>query len=230
MFESECFTHPGHVRTNNEDSFLADDANGLWIVCDGMGGHQEGSFASHLVTDIFEKVHIKGSFEKKVEIVTSQLNNIHLLLQKKVKKVGLEALIGTTVVVLIIDGQKGAVVYAGDSRCYLYRQNKLSLITSDHAKEVQTKTGIRKVLTNALFAPGNADFEVRKFKVQLNDLFLLCSDGAYENLSNVQIKLIMQQDNIALAMGELAKNALAKQANDNLTAIIVTNKESKING
>jgi serine/threonine protein phosphatase PrpC len=195
-----------------------------------MGGHQEGSFASHLVTDIFEKVRVKGSFEKKVEIVTSQLNNIHLLLQKKVKKVGLKAVIGTTVVVLVIDGQKGAVVYAGDSRCYLYRQNKLSLITLDHAQEVQTDSGIRKVLTNALFAPGDANFEVKKFKVQDGDIFLLCSDGAYENLNVFQIKQILQQSETSLAMQQLAKNVLAKRARDNLTAIIIKNKGNGTDG
>jgi serine/threonine protein phosphatase PrpC len=53
-YKSIYYTHPGHERKINEDSFYACDKDGLWIVCDGMGGHEEGSFASHLVTDSFE--------------------------------------------------------------------------------------------------------------------------------------------------------------------------------
>lgn len=230
MLKSECFTHPGHVRTNNEDSFFSNDKGGIWIVCDGMGGHQEGNFASHLVTDIFEKSNIKGSFEEKIEIITSQLNNIHLILQKKAHKVGTEALIGTTVVVLLVENEKGAVIYAGDSRCYLCRGNKVSIVTKDHAKEVKTQSGFRKVLTNALFAPGEVTFEVIRFKVELEDVFLLCSDGAYENLNNVQLLKIMQDRKISNAMKQLAAYALSKQAQDNLTAILIKNDQGSYNG
>ena len=64
---SHSFTHPGNIRMNNEDSYFSNDNSGLWIVCDGMGGHQEGNFASHLVTDIFEQVELQGSFEQKID-------------------------------------------------------------------------------------------------------------------------------------------------------------------
>ncbi len=80
---SHSFTHPGHIRMNNEDAYFTNDASGLWIVCDGMGGHQEGNFASHLVTDIFEQVNLSGSFDQKIEAITSQFYNIHRILQKK---------------------------------------------------------------------------------------------------------------------------------------------------
>jgi serine/threonine protein phosphatase PrpC len=152
LVESSCFTHPGNVRNNNEDSYYVSDDRGLWAVCDGMGGHQEGNFASHLVTDIFERMQIGGSFDEKIEAITSQLYNIHLILQKKAQKTGRNAVIGTTVVVLLVEGQKGACMHAGDSRCYLLRDGGMSQVTEDHAKEIDTPRGRRKVLVNALSA------------------------------------------------------------------------------
>jgi serine/threonine protein phosphatase PrpC len=221
---SYSFTHPGHIRMNNEDAYFSDDASGLWIVCDGMGGHQEGNFASHLVTDIFERVELKGNFEQKVEAITTQFYNIHRILQKKVHKLGGNSVIGTTLVLLLIDGNQAVSIHSGDSRCYIYRDNVLSMVTQDHAQNIQGENGQqRKALTRALCAPGELSLEVKKFQTYIGDVFLLCSDGFYDNLSNQIIEQGMQLKPLEDGMKFMSTKVLSGKADDNLTATIVGN-------
>ncbi len=221
MKKSYYATHPGHVRQNNEDSFYVSDDRALWIVCDGMGGHQEGNFASHLVTDIFEQMQMSGSFDNKIEAIKSQIYNIHMILKKKVQKIGHNAVIGTTLVLLHIEGNKGVSIHAGDSRCYLLREGKLSLVTLDHAREIETANGMRKVLTNALSAPADLSLEVKKFKVEEGDVFLLCTDGLYDNVTPEFIKDALSCNLLQIGLDMLISSVLSKEANDNLTAVIV---------
>jgi serine/threonine protein phosphatase Stp1 len=218
---SYSYTHPGHIRMNNEDSYYSDDEAGLWIVCDGMGGHQEGNFASHLVTDIFEQVELKGTFENKIEIITSQFYNIQKILEKKAHKLGNNAIIGTTLVLLLIDNEHGATIHSGDSRCYVYRDEKLSLVTQDHAQSIQNENGERKALTRALSAPGNLSLEIKKFHVQKEDIYLLCSDGFYDNLSTTTIKEGMRFETLKEGMELMTSSVLAGNADDNLTATLI---------
>lgn len=221
MAESYSITHPGRVRLNNEDSYYADDENAMWIVCDGMGGHQEGNFASRLVTDIFEKMPLKGSFDSKIKNIESQFYNIYLLLKKRVHQLGDEAIIGTTVVLLLAEEQKGVCMYAGDSRCYLLREGKLSLVTIDHATMIETPSGLRKVLTNALAAPNGYEIEIKKFKIEKGDIFMLCSDGLYETLTSEQIIQTMNSSSLQEGLDKTVSTVLQNGGSDNLTAILV---------
>lgn len=223
MAKSYSMTHPGHIRQNNEDSYYVNDKRGLWIVCDGMGGHQEGNFASHLVTDIFERMQMHGSFDNKIEAIISQIENIHLILKNKVQKVGGNSIIGTTIVLLYIEGEKGVSIHAGDSRCYLLRNDCLSFVTLDHARIIETPNGNRKVLTNALSAPGELSLDVKKFRVHKRDIFMLCSDGVYDNVTSEFIHETMQSLSLQVGLDVLASYILSKEANDNLTAVIIEN-------
>ncbi|MDF1880498.1 serine/threonine-protein phosphatase [Sulfurimonas sp. MAG313] len=218
---SHSFTHPGHVRMNNEDAYFTNDTSGLWIVCDGMGGHQEGNFASHLVTDIFEQIELRGNFDQKIQTITSQFYNIHRILQKKVHKLGNNAVIGTTLVLLLIEEDQAVSIHSGDSRCYVYRDNTLSMVTQDHARNIPSEGGERKVLTKALCAPGELSLEVKKFMTQKNDVFLLCSDGFYDNLSHTLIKEGMQIEVFEEGMSLMSSKVLSGGADDNLTATLV---------
>jgi len=218
---SHSFTHPGHVRMNNEDAYFTNDSSGLWIVCDGMGGHQEGNFASHLVTDIFEQIELNGSFDQKIEAIESQFYNIHRILQKKVHKLGKNAVIGTTLVLLLIEGEKAVSIHCGDSRCYVYREGTLSMVTQDHARSISADGGERKALTKALCAPGELSLEVKKFIAHKNDVYLLCSDGFYDNLSHNLIKEGMKIKILEEGMSLMSSKVLSGVADDNLTATLV---------
>jgi serine/threonine protein phosphatase PrpC len=206
---------------NNEDSYFTSDREGLWIVCDGMGGHQEGNFASHLVTDIFERIELHGSFEQKIDAITSQFYNIHRILQKKVHKLGNNAMIGTTLVLLFIEDKKAVSIHSGDSRCYIFRDTKLSLVTNDHARSIHNEQGERKALTKALCAPGEFSLEIKNFEAKTNDRYLLCSDGFYDNLSSSSIKEGMQKKDLREGMHFMTSKVLAGKSDDNLTATLV---------
>lgn len=224
MFKSFFFTHPGLVRTVNEDSFYTNDEFGLWIVCDGMGGHEEGNFASHLITDIFEELKLEGNFEERIDLMSEQLKVIHSLLEKKVEKINRDIKIGTTLMLLHIFEDKGVCIHSGDTRCYNLRDDILSTVTKDHAIEYDDFYGYRKVLTSAISAPGALRFEITRFLIQENDTFLLCSDGLYDNISNRIIKDSMQDESMEIGIKSLQDNVLLSPADDNITAILVMKK------
>lgn len=218
---SSAFTHPGHERQNNEDAYYVSDNRGLWIVCDGMGGHQEGNFASHLVTDIFEQMQMHGDFNQKVDAITSQIYNIHRLLQKKVQKLGADVVIGTTLVMMFVEGKQAVSIHSGDSRCYVLRDEVLSLVTEDHARIIVQDGKDRKVLTKALSAPGELSIEIKRFYVQKDDTFFLCSDGIYESLTPEHIKSSMKDESLESGMQKITQAVLAGEAADNLTGVLV---------
>ncbi|QOG13205.1 PP2C family protein-serine/threonine phosphatase [Arcobacter sp. FWKO B] len=220
-FESYCITHPGKIRKNNEDSYFVNDEFGLWIVCDGMGGHQEGNFASRAVSDMFEHMKFSLHYEKNIESIISQIYNIHLLLKNKAQKTGKNSVIGTTIVLLYIQNNRGTIIHAGDSRCYVLRNNILELLTDDHAKEIDTSNGKRKVLTNALSAPGELSLEIQKIDIMENDIYLLCTDGMYETLNDTFIKETIENVSIESALDTMSQKVLCGLASDNLTAVIV---------
>ncbi|ADG93408.1 protein serine/threonine phosphatase [Arcobacter nitrofigilis DSM 7299] len=223
-FKSYSFTHPGHLRTLNEDSFYLNDEKNLWIVCDGMGGHEEGNFASRLITDIFENFTLEGTFENKIEMINKQIKIIHNLLINKVEKIGGNIIIGSTLMLLHIEDEKGVCIHAGDTRCYCLQNNTLRTITKDHAIQINDFYGSRRYLTSALSAPGNLFIETTRFTVCKNDVFLICTDGLYDYISNKVIKEAMSQDNIQEALFKLKLSVLATSAEDNITTVTIENK------
>ncbi|RXJ93902.1 hypothetical protein CRV00_08430 [Malaciobacter molluscorum] len=217
-FESSYFTHPGYVRDLNEDSFFCDDNNSLWVVCDGMGGHNNGNFASRLITDLFDDILFTDSFNTNVELIQNCLVQAHKILQKKVNNSNSNSIMGTTIVLLYIFGNRAICIHCGDSRCYLYK-NGLKCLTKDHAKQLNGQ----KVLTSAINAPNKKlTFEKKSFYIENYDKFLLCSDGLYDFINEDIISYSMKQKNIHKSMDILIRNVLKTKAEDNITAILIS--------
>lgn len=217
-FESSYFTHPGYVRDLNEDSFFCDDQNSLWVVCDGMGGHNNGNFASRLITDLFDDIFFTDSFNTNLELIQDCLVQAHKILQRKVDNSSSNNIMGTTIVLLYIFGNRAVCIHCGDSRCYLYK-NGLKCLTKDHAKQLNGQ----KVLTSAINAPNKKlTFEKKSFNIENSDKFLLCSDGLYDFINEDVISYSMKQKNIDKSMDILIKNVLKTKAEDNITAILIS--------
>ena len=218
---SYTYTHPGYVREINEDSFICSDENKLWIVCDGMGGHEEGNFASRLVTDSFESIKFTKNMKNDINLIIDEINKIHTKLITKVEMLNKNCVIGTTLILLYVIDNQAVLIQSGDSRCYKYSNNSLTLINKDHAKQINTPDGIKKVLTSSIYAPGEVKIEIKEFNVCNDDVYILCTDGFYDNLSNIEIQNALMIRDIKKSMNTLKDIILNTSANDNLTAIIV---------
>lgn len=219
--QSSSFTHPGYVRKVNEDSYYVNDHKGLWVVCDGMGGHEEGLFCSTLATDSFEALELNEDFQSNTDKIIQMIHLIKKQLDKKASTLKEGMIIGTTLVLLYIKDDEALCISAGDSRCYILREEKLSLVNVDHTKELMLDEKVRSVLTNALFAPGDISIDIKRFIVKKDDRFLLCSDGLYNYLDNKKIKKAMGDVVYKNGLKSLTSSVLENEADDNITAVMV---------
>ena len=203
-------TDIGKVRLSNEDqAFALINASGnvLLGVCDGMGGHNKGDYASRLameiITDEFrEKAGFRSSFSLRLWI-----NRLIKKVNSRIYKEAYTNLtykdMGTTLVMAIFYGEQIYVINIGDSRAYQVRYNDLKRLTEDQTYvEYLYKTGKiteqemstneqRHVLMNALGVFPSASFEIKVYQ-NLKNPILLCSDGLYNNASDAEIHSILR--------------------------------------
>ncbi len=227
--QSQAATHPGAVRSRNEDAFVDRPEIGLWAVADGAGGHGAGDVASTAIAQALLDIPAGFSAAEMLAQVRLRLAGVHGALQVEGASRG-HGIIASTVVVLLARGGHYACLWAGDSRAYLLRAGNLTQITRDHslvqemvergeldeaAAQVHPQANI---ITRAIGAEGALELEKLSSRIQAGDRFLLCSDGLFKALSERDIAA-------CLAAGEdpaaLLDRALARGARDNVTAVVV---------
>ncbi|WP_248746240.1 MULTISPECIES: PP2C family protein-serine/threonine phosphatase [Pseudomonas] len=228
-------TDPGKVRTRNEDAFLDSTALGLWAVADGLGGHQSGDIASQLIVNHLAMLPPEPDVQLRGEAVRRCL---HWLNRRLTEELTLACdrqggVIGSTVVALLVEQGKGICIWAGDSRCYLWRDQSLYQLSKDHSLWQQrlseqpggTEGAARQsgdhALTRAVGAQPRLSLEVLTFEVRPGDAFLLCSDGLYQSVDNTQLSGALALGSPRRAVDRLFECALAGPAQDNLTAVVV---------
>ncbi|WP_293266703.1 protein phosphatase 2C domain-containing protein [Neptunomonas sp.] len=230
-------TDVGAVRDENQDSFIGIDPIGVWCVADGMGGHKEGGIASHLVTQSLESLQQKEirTLDELVVEAHQLLHEANRSLREMSESFYGEELIGTTVVVLFIRGDTGAVTWSGDSRLYRMRDTAFELITRDHTQfEELVSRGLiddlsseashpaSHMLTRALGVGKELELDTVRLQVEPGDVFLLCSDGLSNMIDQLDLgKTIYYSEDKQRAVANLINMALARQANDNVSALIV---------
>ncbi len=230
--ESFGFTDPGNSRKVNEDALLLKPSTGLWLIADGMGGHSFGSYASQLVVNRIAATDTSGTIEQ-------ALNKIHIALQDvnthlvEYAKQHEQGVCGSTVIGVLMRNQTCVFFWAGDSRLYLVRDQRISQLSKDHSVEQeQIDKGLLKkddpsfssknLITRAVGGDHQLSLEIRYHQTQPGDQFFLCSDGVYNEISDQEIESIINMPNSAkercLTMnGEVIK----RTARDNFTGIIV---------
>jgi serine/threonine protein phosphatase PrpC len=201
-----ALTDVGRQREHNEDNFLVDKKVGLFVVCDGMGGHAAGEVASALaVRTLHEEI------KKEAELIRDYLaggtggarvskrdvmnmlefavnrasNRVHAEAVKDSKKRGM----GTTLVALLVVGTQAFMIYVGDSRIYLLRDGVLEQLTEDHtvrnelikkrkmSREQVEKIAQKNAITRAVGVYEHAEPDTLVVDLVAGDRFLLCSDG-----------------------------------------------------
>jgi len=232
-FRSSASTHVGMVRKINEDSFVERTDTGVWAVADGMGGHQAGEVASGLVTDYIKNLPAEENFSDMLAAVQQSITAANGNLVEQAADYGSNRVPGSTVVVLIINGSQGAVVWVGDSRIYRRRDNVVSQLTRDHShvqdlveqglileSEAESHP-MANVITRAVGIGEPLEIETRLMDVRVGDQFLLCSDGLSRLVTNTEIESMMSHDDSLEITQSLLHTALVRGAPDNVTLICV---------
>ena len=228
-------TNVGMVRTVNEDSIMSNPEVGLWAVADGMGGYEAGDVASNMIvtslSEIQKEEHL-NTFIDNIEDKIIDANN-RILEYAEIMHDG--RILGSTIISLIIKGQVGICLWAGDSRLYLLRNNQLQQLSRDHSyvQELLDQGSISQeealnhpdanVITRAVGTSDELYVDISAFNVQLGDTFLLCSDGLYNAVDEVEIENYMREQDTDNAVKQLIVKSLENGAPDNVSVIIVKN-------
>ena len=222
-------TDVGRQRHTNEDNFFAEPP--VFAVADGMGGAQAGEVASEMAIDEFAQQRDGGApaEQQLAQIAEAANRKIWDLAQADSRRAGM----GTTLTAAMLDGQYVAVGHVGDSRLYLFREDKLERMTRDHSlveefvrqgkltPEQAEKHPQRSVITRAL-GPENA-VEVDSFRIPARDgdIYLLCSDGLSGMVSDEQLASILAGGGQLQELAErLIEAANAGGGRDNITAVL----------
>ena len=244
-------TNVGKVRQANEDAYLLDEERNLYIVADGMGGHQGGGYASqNAVTGIKEELlkmelaqdttQPVANHNDKTPIQIRLLHALHRtnerIYQKALEDSTLRGM-GTTVTVLQFDHVFANIAHVGDSRLYLFRDGLLFQLTRDHSwVQEQVDAGIlseadakshplKNIITRSMGHECNVEVDLAKEKYQAGDNYLICSDGLSNMVDDQDIQKVMSSMEPPAALEELIRLALESGGLDNVTAVIVNVKE-----
>jgi protein phosphatase/serine/threonine-protein phosphatase Stp1 len=232
-FQSWAASHPGAVRTHNEDNFVNRPDIGLWAVADGAGGHEAGEVASQMIADTLGAIPFGLSASEMLAQVRLRVAATHQALREEAARRGPRAMIASTLVVLLARDGHFACLWAGDSRIYLLRGGQLVQVTRDHSlvQELVDAGAIKpedaeghpraNVITRAVGADCDP-LELDKISDRLiaGDRFLLCSDGLTKTMSDVDIGVLLGSEQ-GSPSDLLLGAALERQATDNVTAITV---------
>ncbi|KAA0988556.1 serine/threonine-protein phosphatase [Pseudomonas sp. ANT_J12] len=234
-WRSAARTDPGKVRARNEDAFLDAPQQGLWVVADGMGGHQAGDIASQLIVASLAELPVQDDFDQRLKGIRQCLHWINRRLGQELTVTAgrHDSIMGSTVVALLVEGSRAACIWAGDSRCYLWRGQRLYQLSKDHSLQQQLIDEQNMSLEDARAHPsahaltravGAADvltLDVLELEVYPGDTFLLCSDGLYQGLSSDALGNALSLTAPHVALERLFDSALRGAARDNLTAVVI---------
>lgn len=242
-------THPGRVRPNNEDALLWDASGGLFVVADGMGGHQAGEVASRMAVETVQSF-LEASrgdhdltwpfgFDPALSMNANRLVTAVRLANRKVFQAGEDkpdlAGMGTTIVVALIDNETLTFCGVGDSRIYLLSGNVLQQITHDDswvatvlARDPEFDRAqlahhpMRHVLTNVLGAREDTEVEIGERPLRKGEQLLLCSDGLYGGLDDAAMQILLTSPGGLNDLGDrLVAASLERGGTDNITVVLV---------
>ncbi len=228
--EDYSTTHVGEVRSENEDSLLSLPEARVWVVADGMGGHANGRYASQTIVAAVAQAQVPETLELACECVSDAVHAANAEIYGRSIEDG--AQMGSTFVALVIRDDEFAVLWAGDSRAYVYRDGQLVHLTQDHTQvqamldrglltpEEALEHPMRHVLARAVGVEEVLQIDAIRDMVEPRDLFLLCSDGLHGLVSDDRIAAILAQSGSAAAE-DLIAECLAGGAPDNVTVTLV---------
>lgn len=238
----------GLTRPINEDRFHVDLDQGLYVVCDGMGGRAGGDLASQLTIEAIrahyardtgsDEQALTGRYDQGFLPQTNRLASavrhanhvVHREAQSRPDYRGM----GTTVVAALMQRRVLSIAHVGDSRLYLIRGDHIAPLTSDHSLVAeQVRTGVlteeqaqrssqKHVLTRAVGIGPTVDVELGEVPLKTHDVLLLCSDGLTRGIAPLELlRTVRETPDVPSASARLIELANARGGEDNTTVVLV---------
>ena len=240
-------TDVGRKRDKNEDSLLISDRLGLFMVADGMGGHQGGEFASRMAVKIVEESITQFMDDPEATLPVGlefdrtdpgqQIGHAFRLASQRIfeeasRNPSLRGM-GTTAVALLIRNDKGFVANVGDSRSYLVRNKTITQITQDHSLVAEQLRAAfiteqelkhhkyKNIITRSVGFQSDVEIDIRPQDLQAGDRYVLCSDGLTNLVVDTDILKIVSKNDPKDACRKLIELANKKGGDDNVSVIVV---------
>jgi serine/threonine protein phosphatase PrpC len=229
-------THVGRVRTLNEDRYVARADTGVFVVADGMGGHDNGEVASSIIVRLMDAVAPAQSAAALLADVEAKVIQANRQVLDYAREHG-KAMVGSTLAALLIHSGFYACLWSGDSRVYLIRAGMLTQLSRDHTEARDlVESGMltpeeaavwprRNVLTRAIGAAPEPELEMEQGPVQTGDVFVLCSDGLTNHVADGEIHRLAAGAPPQEAVKALIALALERGGTDNVTVVVVACRE-----
>jgi PPM family protein phosphatase len=242
-------TDKGLVRKGNEDFFLVDSLHNVFVVCDGMGGHQAGEVASMTAVNIIQHtfsffsddlikdplLKLTRSIPERGDLLVKATNLANRAIFNMASQNKELSGMGTTIVALSFESDIVSIAHVGDSRAYKMGERALIPLTSDHSwvNEVQNTQNIsheeastiisRNIITRALGVKATVDVDYRIAKIQPGDMYILCSDGLCGFADDDEIFAVAHKfrADINIMADNLIQMANDRGGSDNVTILVV---------
>ena len=240
---SAGITNVGMKRQNNEDNYLINDGLGVYVVCDGMGGHAGGEYASQIAVTTVEEVlgnirdenpDVDGATDEQITqekikyAVRLAGQRIYERAQADPEFRGM----GTTAVILLFRRGMAYLAHVGDSRGYLIRGGEITQRTEDHSwVNEQIKAGLitpetakhhrfRNIITRSLGFQEEVEIDTQVLRAEPGDLYLLCSDGLSNLVEDAEMGEMLVENSFQETLHMLVEIACQRGGDDNITAVI----------
>lgn len=236
VFSYAAESDTGLVRVNNEDSLILLPDEGLFGVCDGLGGHAGGEVASSLAAEVFARYIRKAGELNPLETLRAALVEVNgQILEQQRCNNDLRGM-GTTLSVMWIGPVNPAEIWmahVGDSRIYRLRNAVFEQLTEDDSpvfklfkrglisKDQMQKHPQKSLIDQCLGIFPQVDAQIRALPIERGDLFLIASDGLTDNLNDDEIAEILAGQSAEKAAQELVRAACAAGGSDNITLVLV---------
>lgn len=241
-------TDVGKKRDHNEDFYLCDSDLGLFVVCDGMGGHAAGEVASYHAAQtvrrvidenraILEEAQEKDTpamREKTAALVETAVQTACAEIFKMATADSGKAGMGTTLVMVLVIGDKGVMGHVGDSRLYMVRGGQIHQLSEDHSyctemikrgkmtREQAEQSPYANVITRAVGIQESVEVDTLIFDILPEDTFLICSDGLHGYMDDPnELADFLSEEDIEEIPQKLVDVANDRGGKDNVTALLI---------